>query len=451
MNNIIRNFFQKTEPQSYGYDEQTIKSKYLKFRISVFSAATIGYALFYVCRLSINVAKKPLVDAGVFTESQLGMIGSALFFSYAIGKLINGFISDRININRFIGTGLLLTALVNIAMGVYPLFILFLILWGLNGWFQSAGAAPCVVALTRWFNRKERGTYYGIWSASHNIGKALTFSILPFLIGIGGWQWGFWGAGILGLIGSLMVFLFLYDSPQSKGLPPVESPEKELLTEKEDKTEVAATQKQVVRNPYIWILALSSALMYISRYAIESWGIFYAQTDKGYTNAEAAGIIGLTAITGIAGTVVSGFVSDKFFRSSRNWPALIAGILNILSLSFFLFYPDGSMLTDSVAMLVHGFAIGILITFIGGLMAVDIAPNKATGAAMGLIGIASYAGAGIQELLSGWLISSQKTNITGTVHYDFTIARYFWLGAAVLSVFTALLVWNAHKKRPSSN
>lgn len=451
MNNIIRKFFQKTEPQSYGYDEQTIKSKYLKFRISVFSAATIGYALFYVCRLSINVAKKPLVDAGIFTESQLGMIGSALFFSYAIGKLINGFISDRININRFIGMGLLLTALINIALGAVPYFIFFIILWGLNGWFQSQGAAPCVVALTRWFPAEERGTYYGIWSASHNIGKGITFSLLPFLIGIGGWQWGFWGAGILGLAGALMVFVFLHDNPQSKGLPAVEKEKSVEVQDNLNAMAVQSAQKEMLRNPFIWILAFSSALMYISRYSIESWGIFYAQTAKGYTNAEAAGIIGLTAITGILGTIVSGFVSDKFFRSSRNIPALIAGILNVLSLGFFLFVPGGNIFIDTAAMLVHGFAIGILITFIGGLMAVDIAPNKATGAAMGLIGIASYAGAGIQELLSGVLIENNQQMVAGVMVYDFSVARYFWFSAAVVSMIAALFVWNARKKPVNAN
>ena len=33
-------------------------------------------------------------------------------------------------------------------------------------------------------------------------------------------------------------------------------------------------QKAVLRNPAIWILALSSAFMYISRYAVNSWGVF---------------------------------------------------------------------------------------------------------------------------------------------------------------------------------
>lgn len=40
-------------------------------------------------------------------------------------------------------------------------------------------------------------------------------------------------------------------------------------------------QRQVLMMPAIWILALSSAFMYISRYAINSWGVFYLEAQKG--------------------------------------------------------------------------------------------------------------------------------------------------------------------------
>lgn len=447
---FVKRFFAPLPPAPVMMGADEAKKKYGVYKWSVFLSATIGYALFYVCRLSLSVVKKPLVDEGVFTEGQLGTIGSALFFSYAIGKLVNGFFSDRTNVNRFISFGLLLTAFCNIALGFFPGFFLFLSVWGLSGWFQSLGAAPCVVALTRWFKSCERGTYYGIWSASHNIGKAITFSLLPVLVGIGGWQWGFWGAGVLGIVGSILVKLFLFDSPESKGLPtPEENKTISNITESPDDESVAVSQKSIVRNPYIWLLALSSALMYISRYAIESWGIFYAQAEKGYSNMQAGEIIGMTAITGIIGTAISGLISDKFFRGSRNVPALTAGLLNILSVGLFLFYPDGNFWMDAAAMLIHGFAIGVLITLLGGLMAVDLAPKKAAGAAMGLIGIASYIGAALQEIISGYLIGSSKTSIDGIVHYNFEVSRYFWFSASVLSVLIALFVWKAKRKPPT--
>jgi MFS transporter, OPA family, sugar phosphate sensor protein UhpC len=452
MINLIRKFFAPLPAATNILGEEEAKKKYGLYKWSVFLSATFGYAFFYVCRLSLSVVKKPLVDEQIFTEGQLGTIGSALFFSYAIGKLVNGFFSDRTNVNRFISFGLLLTGLCNIALGYFPSFILFIFLWGLSGWFQSLGAAPCVVALTRWFKSSERGTFYGIWSASHNIGKAITFSLLPVLIGMGGWQWGFWGAGIVGIFGAIITRIFLFDSPESKGLPPPEKLDMPAdIQDSAEKDSIAASQKSIIRNPFIWLLALSSAFMYISRYAIESWGIFYAQAEKGYTNVEAGEIIGMTAITGIIGTTISGLISDKFFKGSRNVPALVAGLLNILSIGLFLFYPNGNFWLDTVAMLIHGFAIGVLITFLGGLMAVDLAPKKAAGAAMGLIGIASYIGAALQEIMSGYLIGSSKTKINGVVDYDFEVSKYFWFSASVFSVMIALFVWKAKGKNDAKN
>lgn len=439
----ITKFFSALHPQEGISDAQVIKQQYNRLRWSVFISSTLGYSLFYVCRLSLSVVKKPMVDAGIVNESELGMIGSALFFTYAIGKLTNGFFADRSNIRRFMATGLLLTALINLALGFAIPFMLFAFLWGLNGWFQSMGATPSVVALARWFSNKERGTYYGLWSASHNLGKAITFVGVAFFVSVAGWQWGFWGAGLIGLAGALVVAIFLHDSPESCGLPSIADYKNDHAVVSSKGKSVGTLQKEVLKNPFIWMLALSSALMYISRYSIESWGIYYLQAQKGYSNLEASSIISVSAVSGIVGTVISGFISDRFFHGSRNVPALIAGILNVISLALFLFFPDGNVWADTLSMVLSGFALGILITFLGGLMAVDIASKKASGAALGLIGIASYIGAGIQDLVSGFLIGANHTSLNGVESYDFSTVKIFWLGAAVLSVIVALFVWDA--------
>jgi len=370
------------------------------------------------------------------------MMGSALFFSYAAGKLFNGFLADKSNISRFMSTGLLFSALINLILGFTSSFVVFTVLWGISGWFQSMGAVPSVISLSRWFSNKERGTYYGIWSASHSIGKAITYIGVAFMVSISGWQWGFWGAGIIWLLGALLIAVFLHDSPESKGLPPVADLNKDTIEKSSTGKSIGTLQIEVLKNPYIWILAAASCLMYVSRYGIESWGIYYLEVQKGYNTLEASSILSVSAISGIVGTVISGIISDRFFKGSRNVPALLAGILNITSISIFLFYPDGHPWVDTLAMILFGFAIGILITFVGGLMAVDIASKKASGAALGLIGISSYIGAGVQDIISGYLIKSNHTIVDGINHYDFSTIRIFWIGTALLSVVLTLFVWN---------
>ena len=106
-------------------DEQEIKQKYNRLRWSVFLSATLGYGMYYVCRLSLNVIKKPIVDAGVLSETELGIIGSALFVTYAVGKFANGFLADRSNIRRFLSVGIFISALINLFLGFTTSFYVF--------------------------------------------------------------------------------------------------------------------------------------------------------------------------------------------------------------------------------------------------------------------------------------------------------------------------------------
>lgn len=424
-------------------DPEQIKRQYNRLRWSVFLSATIGYGLYYVCRLSLNVVKKPIVDAGILSESELGIIGSALFITYAIGKLTNGFLADRSNIRRFISLGLLISALANLIMGFTSSFLVFIIMWAVNGWFQSMGAAPSVVALSRWFSNKERGTYYGFWSSSHNIGEAITFILTAFIVSSFGWEWGFKGAALIGFLGVAILWVFMRDTPASNGLPAI------AVYKGEPRDDVQATQKsigeyqkEVLKNPAIWILAISSAFMYISRYAVNSWGIFYLEAEKGYSTIEASSIIAISSVCGILGTVSCGWISDKFFAGKRTFPALIFGIMNIAGLSLFLLLPKNQII-DSTAMVLFGLAIGALICYLGGLMAVDVSSKNASGAALGIIGIASYIGAALQDLVSGFTIEKSRTVIDGVTCYDFSVVKWFWIGSAILSALLATLVWNA--------
>ena len=158
MSGRIIAFFRASPPKAGGeFDERRFRS----VRWQTFITMTLAYVTFYVCRLSFTVAKSALVELGI-TPTELGMIGSTLFFSYAIGKLVNGFIADHANVVRYMSLGLLLSAGMNLMMGMTSNAMLLAIFWGINGWAQSMGVGPCVVSLARWYGCKERGTFYAI-------------------------------------------------------------------------------------------------------------------------------------------------------------------------------------------------------------------------------------------------------------------------------------------------
>ena len=91
------------------------------------------------------------------------------------------------------------------------------------------------------------------------------------------------GCRVSGVAGYIDNLAFL----KSKGLPPVNAPKEKKVMSALETTEFNRAQKAVLRSPAIWILALSSAFMYISRYAVNSWGIFYLEAQKGYSTLDA--------------------------------------------------------------------------------------------------------------------------------------------------------------------
>ena len=456
-------YFQVSSPSERKVPADKVEKKYKNWRFQTFLAGTFGYALYYVCRLSMGVMKQPLIDAGLLNATQLGLIGACLYWAYACGKFVNGFLCDGSNIKRFMATGLIVSVAMNFIMGILGvsalnggffssiLFVSFAVCWAINGWAQSMGAPPAIIGLSRWYPLKIRGTFYGFFSASHNIGEGLSFVFVGLLVASFGWKWGFFGAALAGVLGILIILFFLHDTPESKGLPPIEvlsgeAKEEATLSPEEKRAQTNRMQKAVIKNPGVWILALASAFMYMSRYAINEWGTIFLQEAKGYSLGEAATIIGINPIFGIIGTVVSGWLSDFVFKGDRKYPAFVSGILEAIALALFLFGGPAKWV-NILAMVLFGIAIGVLISFLGGLMAVDLVPRQATGAALGIVGMASYAAAGLQNVVTGLLLDKYPRiiNAAGAEVHDFHLVSWFWLGAAIISFLLPVLNW---KRKP---
>ncbi|HET7267913.1 MAG TPA: MFS transporter [Oleiagrimonas sp.] len=427
-------------------DQAEIDRLYRKHRWRVMLAITLGYGLIYTCRLALGVVKKPLLDAGIFTPSELGMIGSALFFTYAIGKLTNGFLADHSNMKRFLAFAFLATALCNLTMGFMTTVWLAIIVWGLNGWFQSFGAPGGVVAMTAWFSNRERGRAYGIWSTAHSIGEGLTFLVVGAVVAAFGWRFGYWGPGLIGVATAVMVYLLLQDRPRTLGLPTVNDWKNDSFGEaaRPKATSVLRLQLSILKRPEIWVLCVASATTYITRYAINSWGILYLQEAHGYSLTMAGTLLMISTLAGIAGAISFGFISDKWFGARRPPVNLLFAILEIIGLCLFFFGPDNLPMLV-VSMLLYGMGLTGLVTSLGGLFAVDIAPKRVAGAAMGVIGIFSYIGAGVEEQISGHLIQQGMTMVGDDRVYDFGPAIAFWVGASVFSMLLALCLWRVRR------
>ena len=445
-------YFRISKPAPDRVPGDRVDAEYRRLRSRTFWGASVVYSLYYVCRMTLSVVKQPLIDGGVLSASDLGLIGSALLLVYAFGKFVNGFIADYCNIRRFMAAGLFVSAAVNLVMGLLGflgravsipgivMMAVFFILWGANGWAQSMGAPPGIINLSRWFPLSKRGTYYSIFSSTPYIGKFLTFILTGVIVGALGWEWGFIFAAAAGFAGTAISLVFISDTPESKGLPSIQ----ELSGEKPVKTDSMPTrelQKIVLRHPGIWIIALSSAFVYITQYAISGWGVLFLQKAKDFSLQGATQIIAFSEAFGVAGTIFAGWLSDTVFRGDRVKPVLISGIFCCASLLLFLF-TGGGYLMNILYVSVFSLFIGVLYCIVAGLMAVDIVPRKATGAALGIVGISSYVAAAIQYVVTGYLIEGGADKA-----YDFTAAAIFWTAACILSFVLPVLNWRSMMKK----
>ena len=235
----------------------------------------------------------------------------------------------------------------------------------------------------------------------------------------------------------------MYDRPQVYGLPPigVYSGEEAGAAKAEEKP-LLLVQLAVLKRPAVWVLGLSSAACYVTRYAFEMWGVLFLTEAKGYSLMGASAVISISQFAGIAGAITCGLISDKFFNHKRSGPCLILA-------SFLCWRPPLSFIRrrNTSGWITSAWPFLAIRSMPGGLPGrVDgrgYMSRKATGAVMGVIGLFSYAGASIQEFVSGMLINSTKTVVNGKAVYNFAQAGDFWVLASVGACLLPLLVWNA--------
>jgi len=93
-----------------------------------------------------------------------------------------------------------------------------------------------------------------------------------------------------------------------------------------------------------------------------------------------------------------------------------------------------------------GLSLGALLVYLGGLMVVDICPKEVSGTALGFVGIASYIGAGLQDITSGIFIENGAEVVENINTYNFDQVKIFWVLAAFVSMILPLFIWQVKPK-----
>lgn len=410
-------------------DAKAVGSLYRYWRLRTFYAMYIGYIFYYFTRKSFTFIM-PVLQEGGMSLASLGMISSALSLSYGCSKFFSGILGDRSNPRYFMAIGLLFTGACNLAFGLSSSLLLFVIFWGLNGWFQGWGWPGCAKLLTYWYSHKERGLWWGLWNTSHNLGGALA----PLLVGLVmhhfDWRTCLFVSAFLSLLGSLFLLNRLRDTPRSLGLPPVEVYQGEAQAPKEERESYPARKillRFVLKNPCIWILSWANFFVYVIRTAVNDWSfLYYCQHFPGEGYSVASLCCCSFEVGGLVGSLSAGWLSDSLFLGRRN-PINVLYLTGTMTLCFCMVYmpSDAPFALHALWMFAMGFCIFGPQMLIG-MAAAELSHKKAVASASGFTGFWGYLGAAFAGLPLGGLI-----------------AQWGWSGYFAFLSFTALLAGGA--------
>ncbi len=182
-------------------------------RWRLFALCWVTYAAFYLGRVNLAVAMPAIQAQFGWSKATVGLIGSALYWSYAIGQLVNGSLGDRISARAFVGLGMFLSAFLNLLFGSLGALGAMAFIWGLNGWVQSMGWGPLVKTLSRWFPAEKRGLVSALFAPCYVAGHAVSWVLAGRLVSAWGWRAAFWVPGALLLGGTLLWVLNAQDDP----------------------------------------------------------------------------------------------------------------------------------------------------------------------------------------------------------------------------------------------
>lgn len=386
-------------------DTEKVDKTYKYWRHRIFYSMLIGYAFYYFSRRSFTFAMPGLIADLGFEKSELGILGSVLSISYGMSKFISGVLADKSNPRYFMALGLFLTGLCNIFFGLSSSLGLFILFWGANGLFQGFGWPACARTLTNWYSHSERGSWWSATSVAHNLGAFVTPWIVGFALQYYGWRAGMFIPGVMCFVGALFLINRLRDTPQSMGLPTIETYRNDIAP-KSSVSQEATTKEllwNVLSNPIIWLLGVAYFFVYVLRMGIGDWTALFLYEVKGYGALGSSGTSSLFEAGGFFGCLSAGYISDKFF-SARRTPVCVLYAAGIFaSVVFFWLVPHGYLVLDWIAIFLMGFMVFGPQMLIG-IAASELCDKKAAATANGFVGWVAYIGAAVSGYPIGLII-----------------------------------------------
>lgn len=378
----------------------------------------LTYASYYLCRYNLGIVS-PEFKAGLgFSNTQFGAIQAGRDGAYGLGQFFNGLFADRIGGKQAMTLGALGTVVMNFAFGwtawsnLPYLFLALLLIRMADGYAQAFGAPGMVKINAAWFQRRERGTFAGIFGGMIQLGAigvgklgallATGFSVplLFFVLTVPklDWRYMFIVPPCIVLIMVVLMNLMVKNHPEEAGFRVIHEDER---PQEDWRAHLSVWQvfRTIASNPIVWVVALAYMCTGFVRRAIESWWVIYLA--EVWAAGKASGMFLFLAVAlplaAFLGSLSSGLVSDKLARGRRApVAAALYGLEAVVIVAALLLTRIPQLGTPAAAALVLvllSLTCNSTHSILGTAAAMDVGGRKMSGFSLGLINMFQYIGA----------------------------------------------------------
>jgi MFS family permease len=257
----------------------------------------------YVDRGNLATAAPLVKDEFGLSNTQIGLLLSAFFWSYTPGQLLAGWLAEKINAYRTLALGLAVWSLATAATGLAVGFSMLIVLRLILGLGESV-AFPCSAKLfAQHLPTRRLGSANGLLSCGLALGPAFGTFAGGLLMAHVGWRPVFL---LFGLASALWLIPWRMATRQAS------------LRADAGEDGVAPSFFAILMQPRAWGSSLGHFCANYSLYFIISWLPLYLVKARGFTVAEMAEIGGVVYVINAVSAQAAGWLSDRWMSAGAS-------------------------------------------------------------------------------------------------------------------------------------
>jgi len=272
----------------------------------------------YIDRGNLAIAAPLIKDDLGLSYSQLGVLLSSFFYTYALFQIVSGWLVDRFPVNWVLALGILLWSAATFGTGLVSGFKLLFVMRLILGIGESVAYPSYSKIISRHFSESQRGRANSLISAGQASGPAVGTLLGGMLIAHAGWRIFFMVFGVASSLWLLPWLKFLRspapvgstgilpasDSamPGTTGIPPASEP-------------VSATILQILQQRSAWGTFAGLFSYNYLWYFFITWLPFYLVRERLFSLKAMSMVTGLAFFVLAFSALVSGWLSDKWIAA----------------------------------------------------------------------------------------------------------------------------------------